>query len=230
METKVTADRSVPARLAHWLMACALAGSTALAAPAFPQEVQNRDAAVAALHDADPQKRLLGVVWIAENGRFADADLLHERLRDEEPVLRQVAEQGLWALWTRSGDPETDRLLESGTDIMQRGAYAEAIDVFSAVIQRRPEFAEGWNKRATAYFLAGEYRKSIDDCEQVFKRNPKHFGALSGVGQNWLALGELDRSREYLQRALEVNPNMSGVAEMIRKIDAFKQQRKGQAI
>jgi len=226
----VTADSPVPARLACWLFACVLAASTAFAGPAFPQEVQNRDAAVAALGDAEPQKRLLGIVWIAENGQFADAELLHERLRDEEPVLRQVAEQGLWALWTRSGDAETDRLLANGTDIMQGGAFAEAIDVFSQVIQRAPDFAEGWNKRATAYFLAGEYRKSIADCEEVFKRNPKHFGALSGVGQNWLALGELHKSRDYLQRALEVNPNMSGVAEMIRKIDAFEQQRKGKAI
>ena len=226
----MTADSHVPARIAHWLIACALTASTVLAGPAFPQEVQNHDAAVTALHDADPQKRLLGVVWIAENGAFADADLLHERLRDEEPVLRHVAEQGLWALWMRSGDAETDRLLANGTDIMQGGAFAEAIDVFSQVIQRTPDFAEGWNKRATAYFLAGEYRKSIADCEEVFKRNPKHFGALSGVGQNWLALGELDKSRDYLQRALAVNPNMSGVAEMIRKIDAFEKQRKGRAI
>jgi len=216
--------------LLHWLIGCALAASAALAPPAFPQAIDNRDAAIAALGNADPEKRLQGVVWIAENGRFADADLLHERLRDEEPVLRQVAEQGLWALWSRSGDPETDRLLASGAETMGRGAYAEAIDVFSAVIQRSPDFAEGWNRRATAYFLAGEYRKSIADCEEVFKRNPKHFGALSGNGQNWLALGELDKSRDYLQRALEVNPNMDGVAEMIRKIDAFKQQRKGQSI
>jgi len=212
------------------LIACTLAASTALAAPAFPQEVQNHEAAVSALHDADPQQRLLGMVWIAENGRFADADLLHERLRDEEPVLRRVAEQGLWALWTRSGDAEVDRMLANGTVIMQSGAYLEAVDVFSLVIERKPEFAEGWNKRATAYFLAGEYRKSIADCEEVFKRNPKHFGALSGVGQNWLALGDLDTARDYLKRALEVNPNLEGVAEMIREIDAFEQQRKGRAI
>ncbi len=216
--------------LRRWLTGCLLVAATALAPPAFPQEVQSRDAAVAALHDADPQQRLLGMVWIAENGRFADADLLHERLRDEEPVLRRIAEQGLWALWTRSGDAEVDRMLANGTVIMQSGAYGEAADVFSQVIERKPEFAEGWNKRATAYFLAGEYRKSIADCEEVFKRNPKHFGALSGVGQNWLALGELDTAREYLKRALEVNPNLEGVAAMIREIDAFEQQRKGRAI
>jgi len=216
--------------LLRWLIGCALAASAAFATPAFPQAVESRAGAVAALHDADPEKRLKGIVWIAENGRFSDADLLHERLRDEEPILRQLAEQGLWALWSRSGDPETDRLLASGTETMGRGAYAEAIDVFSEVIHRSPDFAEGWNKRATAYFLAGEYRKSIADCEEVFKRNPKHFGALSGDGQNWLALGELDKALEYLHRALAVNPNMDGVAEMIRKIDAFKKQRKGQAV
>lgn len=226
----MTANSPVLAWIPRRLIACALAASTALASPAFPQAPENHDSAVGALHDADPQRRLEGIVWIAENGQFADADLLHERLRDEEPVLRKVAEQGLWALWTRSGNPETDRLLGSGTDLMQRGAYAEAVDVFSAVIHRAPGFAEGWNKRATAYFLAGEYRKSIADCEEVFKRNPKHFGALSGNGQNWLALGELDKSLEYLKLALEVNPNMDGVAEMIRKIDAFKKQRTGRTI
>jgi len=226
----MTAIGSGLGRMTYWLIGCALAALTAFAPPAFPQAVENRDDAIAALRNADPEKRLQGIVWIAENGRFADADLLHERLRDEEPILRQVAEQGLWALWSRSGAPETDRLLASGTETMGRGAYAEAIDVFSEVIRRTPDFAEGWNKRATVYFLAGEYRKSIADCEEVFKRNPKHFGALSGNGQNWLALGELDKSRDYLRRALEVNPNMDGVAEMIRKIDAFKQQRKGQSI
>jgi len=216
--------------LRSWLIAGVLALSTAFAPPAFPQELQSRDAAVAALHDADPQQRLLGIVWIARNGKFSDANLLHERLRDEEPVLRQAAEQGLWALWTRSGDAMVDRLLASGTELMSNGAYAEAIEVFTDVIQRAPDFAEGWNKRATAYFLAGEYRKSIADCEEVFKRNPKHFGALSGDGQNWLALGEIDKSLEYLRRALEVNPNMDGVADMIRKIEAFKQQRKGHSV
>jgi len=217
-------------RLLLRLVCCALVASTALASPAFPQALENRETAVTALHDADPQRRLQGIVWIAENGRFADADLLHERLRDEEPVLRQVAEKGLWAIWERSGNPETDRLLARGTEIMELGAYAEAIDAFSEVIHRAPDFAEGWNMRATAYFLAGEYRKSIADCEEVFKRNPKHFGALSGNGQNWLALGELDKSLEYLKRALEVNPNLDGVAQIIRKIDALKKQRKGQSI
>jgi len=217
-------------KILHWLIRGALVASTALALPAFPQELETREGAIAALRDDDPQTRLHGVVWIAEHGQFTDAELLHERLRDEVPALRKVAEQGLWMVWTRSGDPETDRLVAQGTEAMGRGDTAEAIAMFSDVIRREPDFAEGWNKRATAYFLAGEFRKSIADCEEVFKRNPKHFGALSGNGQNWLALGQLGSALEYLRRALEVNPNLDGVAEIIRNIEALRKQRKGQAI
>jgi len=217
-------------RTPHWLIGVTLAASTLLAQPAFPQELETRESAVAALHDDDPQTRLHGIVWIAEHGQFADAELLHDRLRDEVPVLRQVAEQGLWALWTRSGNAETDRLVAQGSEAMRRGDYAQAITVFSDVIRRAPDFAEGWNKRATAHFLAGKFHKSIADCEEVFKRNPKHFGALSGNGQNWLALGQFDTALEYLHRALEVNPNLGGVAEIIRGIEALKKQRKDQAI
>lgn len=217
-------------RTLQCLVGAVLAALTLLAQPAFPQQLETRESAIAALQDDDPQTRLHGIVWIAEHGQFADADLLHARLRDEVPVLRQVAEQGLWALWTRSGNTETDRLVAQGTDAMGRGDYAQAIAVFSDVIQRAPAFAEGWNKRATAHFLAGEFHSSIADCEEVFKRNPKHFGALSGNGQNWLALGQFDTALKYLRRALEINPNLGGVAEIIRNVEKLRKQQKGRSV
>ena len=214
----------------HWLVGAALAALTLIALPTFPQELESRESAVAALQNDDPQTRLHGIVWVAEHGQFADAELLHERLRDEVPILRQVAEQGLWALWTRSGNANTDRLVAQGTEAMGRGDYAEAITLFSDVIRRAPDFAEGWNKRATARFLAGEFHDSIADCEEVFKRNPKHFGALSGNGQNWLALGQFDTALKYFNRALDVNPNLGGVAEIIRNVERLRKQRKGQSV
>lgn len=217
-------------RILHWLVGAALAALTLIALPAFPQELESREGAIAALRNDDPQTRLHGIVWIAEHGQSADAELLHERLRDEVPILRQVAEQGLWALWTRSGNADTDRLVAQGTEAMSRGAYAEAITFFSDVIRRAPDFAEGWNKRATARFLAGEFHDSIADCEEVFKRNPKHFGALSGNGQNWLALGQFDTALKYFNRALDVNPNLGGVAEIIRNVEKLRKQRKGQSV
>ena len=177
---------------------------------AFPQAI-NHAQAVAGLKHADPAERAQAVAWLATNGRMADQPLLLERLRDEDEDVRGTAEQGLWLLWMRSGDPATDRALAEGTALMGAGRLPEAIAVFSDIIRRRPAFAEGWNKRATAYFLAGDYPRSLADCEQVIKRNPRHFGALSGYGQIYFRLEQFDKAIEYWRRALRVNPNMSGV-------------------
>src|SRR5205823_6190534 len=83
---------------------------------------------------------------------------------------------------------------------------------------RRPEFAEGWNKRATVYYLLGEYAKSLADCDEVLKRNPYHFGALSGYGMIYLQLDQPTRALEYFERALAVNPNLSSVQEAADKL------------
>ena len=112
---------------------------------------------------------------------MADQPLLLERLRDEDEDVRGIAEQGLWLLWMRSGDPAIDRALAEGTALMRRGRLPEAIAIFSEIIRRRPAFAEGWNKRATAYFLAGDYRRSLADCGEVIKRNPAPFRRAVGL-------------------------------------------------
>ena len=84
----------------------------------------------------------------------------------------------------------------------------------------RPEFAEGWNKRATVYFLLGEDDMSLKDCAEVLKRNPRHFGVLAGYGQIYLRKGELQRSLEFFEQALAINPNMTGVQA---SIDALRE-------
>jgi tetratricopeptide (TPR) repeat protein len=79
------------------------------------------------------------------------------------------------------------------------------------VIRRKPAFAEGWNKRATVLFLAGDFKKSLADCDEVMKRNPYHFGALAGYGQIYFQLKQYDKAIEYWKRALIANPNMVSV-------------------
>ena len=91
--------------------------------------------------------------------------------------------------------------------------------IASAVIEKKPDYAEGWNRRATVYFLAGDLRRSIADCDEVLKRNPGHFGALSGLGQIHLQLDDLPQALRWYRRALEVNPNMLGVEMNIRMIE-----------
>src|SRR6185503_4433616 len=132
-----------------------------------------------------------------------DQPLLLKRLRqDESPFVRSFAEQALWALWSRSGELEIDRLMAAGVEQMQAGKYQESIATFGEVIRRRPAFAEGWNKRATVHYLAGNYRESIADCNEVLKRNPDHFGAISGFGQIYFKLEQYDKALEWWRKAL----------------------------
>ena len=187
--------------------------------PAFPHPPSSREQALAALKSAETTQRLEAIVWLANHGTMSDAPRLHERLRDESLLVRDYAERGLWALWSRSGDSAVDRLMARGVDEMQAGELQKAIATFSEVVARRPDFAEGWNKRATVYYLAGEMKKSIADCGEVLKRNPAHFGALSGLGQIYMQLEDYEKSLEWFRKALDVNPNMLGVELNIKAIE-----------
>lgn len=192
---------------------------TAGAPSAFPAPPQSRAQALAALESPDTATRAEAVVWVANHGGMADAPLLHARLRDESSFVRDFAERGLWLLWGRSGDAEIDALMARGTEAMQAGRHGEAIGLFSEVVKRKPDFAEGWNRRATVYFLAGEFQKSIADCDEVLKRNPRHFGALSGYGEIYLQLDEPRKALQWFRRALEVNPNLLGVEFRVRMLE-----------
>jgi tetratricopeptide (TPR) repeat protein len=190
------------------------------AAPAvFPAPPQSRSEALQALDHADAATRAEAIGWIANRGTMADAPLLEARLRDESALVRGFAEQGLWLLWSRTGDSQLDQLMARGVEAMQAGRHAEAIELFSQAIRRNSAFAEGWNKRATVYFLAGEYQKSIADCDEVLKRNPHHFGALSGLGEIYLALERPRQALVWFRRALQVNPNLLGVEFRIKQIE-----------
>lgn len=211
------------------LLALAL---TATAAPAFPQAPpapQSRGEALAALQSPDAAARAGAIVWIANRGAPSDAALLQERLRDASAVVRGYAEQGLWLLWSRSGDAEIDRLMAKGSEQMQLERYKESIRTFSEVIRRKPEFAEGWNRRATVYYLAGDYARSIADCDEVLKRNPAHFGALSGLGQIHVKLEQYEQALAWFRRALEANPNLSGVEDNIRGLEQLLKEKRARS-
>jgi tetratricopeptide (TPR) repeat protein len=212
-----------------WIALLALTLAAASAFPQMPAMPQDRAQALAALKSEDAARRAQGVVWIANLGDRADDALLHERLRDESPFVRGYAEQGLWLLWGRSGDAGIDRLMAEGSEAMQAGDLATAIARFTQVVEKKPDFAEGWNKRATAYFLAREFEKSIADCDEVLKRNPRHFGALAGLGQIHFQLDQLEQALQWFTRALEVNPNMTGVEINIGGLKELLKGRRGRS-
>jgi len=147
-------------------------------------------------------------------------------LYDPDARVRQAAEEAIWQVWGRSGNQATDRLFERGLTQMQSGDLPAAVETFGRVIGMNPDFAEGWNKRATIYFLLGEDDLSLKDCAEVLKRNPQHFGVLSGYGQIYLRKGDLERALDYFRRALTINPNMQGVRNSIELIEKVLVERR----
>ena len=211
-----------------------LAVTLTCAAPAaFPQAPKlpaGYAEAVADLENVTPERRAGGILWLSTHGSMADQPRLLKRLRDEDEYVRGFAQEGLWRLWSRSGDAVTDKLMAAGIEHMQEARFKEAVAAFSDAIRRRPAFAEGWNKRATAHYLAGDFRRSLADCDEVMKRNPFHFGALSGYGQIHFQLGDYEKALLYWRRALEVNPNMPGVEANIGGIEELLKEKRGRTI
>jgi tetratricopeptide (TPR) repeat protein len=167
---------------------------------------------------------------LAEHGVMADLPALVAALRDPDPLVRVLAESTLWSVWSRAGHDEVDRLFAVGVEQMARRQLEAAAETFTRVIEQRPDFAEGWNKRATVYYLLGDYPRSLADCDEVMTRNPYHWGALSGYGMIYLQLDQPARALEYLEKALAVNPNLDQVARTIEALEALLAQRRRDTI
>ena len=196
-----------------WSVVLVTALAIGISAPAAAQ--MSRAQALKALEQPDAALRLAGVERLAEVGSMADVERVVHRLGDTEPAIRERAASALWQIWSRSGDPAIDKLFARGVAQMQASAFDEALVTFDEIVRRRPAFAEGWNKRATVYFLLGRYAESLKDVDEVLKRNRYHFGALSGAGQIHLRLGNERQALEFFQRALEVNPNLEELDQLI---------------
>jgi tetratricopeptide (TPR) repeat protein len=154
-------------------------------------------------------------------------DGLFQRLQHTPDAAEaRVLEQQIWQVWLESDDAAINRLMEQGVLAMRVQDYGTALRTFDRMIEQAPEFAEGWNKRATAYFVLGDYRRSLADGDEVMKRNPYHWGALSGYGMIYMQLDQPTRALEYFEKALAVNPNLDQVAQTIEALRTLVLQRR----
>ena len=149
-------------------------------------------------------------------------------LTHEDPGTRANAEQALWSIWFRSDDESVDAMMQKGVNHIKKQRYDEAIQVFSEVIRIAANFAEGYNQRAIAYFMSDELSKSVEDCKRTIELNPFHFGALAGMGQCYLKLGDLTAALDAFQRAIEINPNLYAIARIILEIQNMLQRHFGE--
>jgi tetratricopeptide (TPR) repeat protein len=129
-------------------------------------------------------------------------------LRGDDAAAAAVAASALWGMWHASGSPEIDKILQRAIEAMERGDLLAAEALFTDIIRRAPDFAEGWNKRATARYLGGNPAAAVADCEEVLARKPHHFGALSGQGLCHMALGQHKEAADLFRRTLVVYPHL----------------------
>ncbi len=177
----------------------------------------------------DPLRRVMAWIAAAATLGFATVGLatqndprlgpLFDRLRTAPgPEAAAVHEQTIWEIWHDSGSAEIDGLMAHGLQAMAGRDFRRALAAFDEMVRRAPGFAEGWNKRATVNYLMGRYRDSIADIERTLALEPRHFGALSGLGLVYLALDEEEKALEAFDRAIAVHPNIAGADTHIRAL------------
>jgi tetratricopeptide (TPR) repeat protein len=146
-------------------------------------------------------------------------DELFQQLRTPGLQNYDLVESEIWTEWSTSGSPAMDLLLQRGRTAMEAQDWPTAIGFFSALVDHAPEFAEGWNARATAYFNAGLYGPSVEDIRHVLALNPRHFGALAGLA---MILEELGRPEEALRAWQEIEaltPMKASVKDSIKRLE-----------
>ena len=130
-----------------------------------------------------------------------------------QPLAAQI-----WGIWMQAGDPAADQLMATGLSAMNAGDYRSALETFGQLVEDKPAFAEGWNKRATLLYLLGRYRESVADIAKVLALEPRHFGALSGLALCDEQLGKDADALQALRRTAAVFPEMPGLKKRIKEL------------
>ena len=136
-------------------------------------------------------------------------DTLFDQLKaSQSPASAQALERLIWGIWLESDQNSINILMRQGVRAMQTGDFATAYDHFSTIVELEPDFAEGWNKRATVLYLIGDLDGSIDDVKRTLALEPRHFGALSGLGLINDALEDVEGALEAYEAALALHPHL----------------------
>ena len=146
-------------------------------------------------------------------------ELFTELRRTREPSEARLIEGRIWSEWMRSGSRTIDFLMGTAARAAQSGNSALAFDHLDQIIVLVPDYAEAWNRRATLHFMLGNYDASVRDIEETLRREPRHFGALSGLGQIMMRLERPRDARDAFERTLGIYPANRGAQERLVEIE-----------
>ena len=130
----------------------------------------------------------------------------------------QLVEQSIESIWIQTADPETNRLMEQGLTAMAADEAQAALTAFNDVVKRQPKYAEGWNKRATVEYLLNQFDASVADIQRTLQLEPRHFGALAGLGNIYLAQGNKEAAIKAFSAALAIDPYLDGVKPLVDRL------------
>ena len=127
-------------------------------------------------------------------------------------------EQRIWRIWSEAADAKLDLLMEEGVVAMAERRLPAALERFDRMVEQAPDFAEGWNKRATVHYLLGDYRASVSDIQRTLGLEPRHFGALSGLGLIYDALEQPEGALRSFEAAVAINPHLDSAKARIEQL------------
>jgi tetratricopeptide (TPR) repeat protein len=152
-----------------------------------------------------------------QRDRSQDIEFLFGALKAApDAASAKAVENRIMALWVASGSDTADLLMSRVKTAMDGQDLDLAIKLLDAIIELQPNYAEAWNRRATVYFLKKEYGQSLTDIRQVLAREPRHFGAIAGLGMIMQELGEEKRALEAFRRALDLHPHLQKIPDLIK--------------
>ncbi len=135
----------------------------------------------------------------------------------DEMIAKHV-EARIWAIWLQTPSDTAALLMARAKLAMDAQQPELALKLLDAVIKLRPDYVEAWNRRATIYYLQNDYGRSLADLQQVLVREPRHFGALAGLGMIMQDLGDDKRALDAFRKALDINPYLEKVPEMVKQL------------
>ena len=168
---------------------------------------------------------LLLVLVTSAAGADDSVDALFTSLADtDDPGEAREIERKIWVIWNDPGDETLESLYRQGRGLVQIGQLGEARDIFSELIERAPDFAEGWNQRATVNYFLNQYDASLADIERTLALEPRHYGAIFGKALIFTAHGEYQRALEALDVMQRIHPHARGIERLRSQIEASMEQ------
>ena len=162
---------------------------------------------------------LLLTFSVKANEQQKQLEKLFNDLKINNFSLANSVEQKIWKIWsTHPNSKDLTMMLNIGSDYVNNQKLEKAIETFSNVIVLDPSWAEAWNKRATVYYMVGEFEKSQADINKVLELESRHFGALAGQGLVNIELENYEKAIKSYQQAQEIYPSMQSPKIMIEKI------------